>query len=598
MADIRVKDLDESAAPGADYYLLTDSATDGVKRVKTTNIVTPSDIGAAAIDDLGSAAFADTGDFATSTQGGLADSAVQPGDLGTAAALDVGTSADNIVQLDSSAKLPSAVLDSTFGNTQGSVIYRGASSWTAVLPGTSGQFLKTQGASASPVWDDIPGGGDMLSSTYDPDNKSADVYDVANHSYLPAGTGASSQDLDTYLDQAIWATNFGADSTGANDSAAAINAAIVFANSRGGGTVRLPAGTFKITDTISIAYDNVSLVGDGVEATKIVPAFTTTKNAIEITGKSYNRVADLSIRGDADGAGNVAAGIQLDDTYRTSLERLNIEYCAVNIYLKNGGATHCYAPTLRDIRTNYGGIGLQVGDTTTTSRWQGLYMYGCTFGAATDCGVIIYSVGGLSWLGGECLGNKTSVKVRPGTGQLINGGDIANVWFDDNDDCGIDADITLGAGGGGSFRDFAFTNCSFNFSQGGTGFVLNGHNATDLGVSTITFSNCRWVINAGFGMYMQYVYHVEFNNCAFIGNSTETPNAVPGLSIGPGCTNIRMIGGQSGTTSEFAATQQYGVYIDSTCWNVTLLGVDLTGNITTGYIDNGSNNFQSGYLVT
>ena len=40
--------------------------------------------------DLGSAAAADTGDFATAAQGGLADSAVQPGDLGTAAAEDVG----------------------------------------------------------------------------------------------------------------------------------------------------------------------------------------------------------------------------------------------------------------------------------------------------------------------------------------------------------------------------------------------------------------------------------------------------------------------------------------------------------------------------
>ena len=40
--------------------------------------------------DVGTAAAADVGDFATAAQGGLADSAVQPGDLGTAAAEDVG----------------------------------------------------------------------------------------------------------------------------------------------------------------------------------------------------------------------------------------------------------------------------------------------------------------------------------------------------------------------------------------------------------------------------------------------------------------------------------------------------------------------------
>jgi len=58
------------------------------------------------ITDAGTAAASDTGDFATADQGTLADSATQPGDLGTAASLDVGTAANEIVQLDASAKLP------------------------------------------------------------------------------------------------------------------------------------------------------------------------------------------------------------------------------------------------------------------------------------------------------------------------------------------------------------------------------------------------------------------------------------------------------------------------------------------------------------
>ncbi|BEV44760.1 glycosyl hydrolase family 28-related protein [Afipia carboxidovorans] len=51
MADIRVKDLDEAVVPGPDYYLLTDSETDGVKKVKTTNIVKPDDIGLDNVDN-------------------------------------------------------------------------------------------------------------------------------------------------------------------------------------------------------------------------------------------------------------------------------------------------------------------------------------------------------------------------------------------------------------------------------------------------------------------------------------------------------------------------------------------------------------------
>lgn len=44
--------------------------------------------------------------FATAAQGALADTAVQPGDLGTAATLNVGVAANNVVQLDGSALLP------------------------------------------------------------------------------------------------------------------------------------------------------------------------------------------------------------------------------------------------------------------------------------------------------------------------------------------------------------------------------------------------------------------------------------------------------------------------------------------------------------
>lgn len=100
-----------------------------------------------------------TGSFATT----IAANAVTNEKLATAAD---GTIKSNI---SGSTATPSdntitAVLDKLFGTTQGSVIYRGASSWAALTPGTSGNFLKTQGAAANPVWDSIPGGGDMLST--------------------------------------------------------------------------------------------------------------------------------------------------------------------------------------------------------------------------------------------------------------------------------------------------------------------------------------------------------------------------------------------------------------------------------------------------
>jgi hypothetical protein len=46
----------------------------------------------------------------------------------------------------------SALLDSLFGSAEGDILYRGASAWITLPPGTSGQFLQTQGSGAAPLW--------------------------------------------------------------------------------------------------------------------------------------------------------------------------------------------------------------------------------------------------------------------------------------------------------------------------------------------------------------------------------------------------------------------------------------------------------------
>jgi hypothetical protein len=65
----------------------------------------------------------------------------------------------------------SAQLDD-ISSTRGSVLYRGASAWQALAPGTSGQFLRTNGAGADPSWAAASGGSGggawSLDSSYTP----------------------------------------------------------------------------------------------------------------------------------------------------------------------------------------------------------------------------------------------------------------------------------------------------------------------------------------------------------------------------------------------------------------------------------------------
>lgn len=53
----------------------------------------------------------------------------------------------------------SAFIDSAFGSTQGSILYRNATGWVSLSPGTTGQFLKTNGSSANVTWATAPGTG-------------------------------------------------------------------------------------------------------------------------------------------------------------------------------------------------------------------------------------------------------------------------------------------------------------------------------------------------------------------------------------------------------------------------------------------------------
>lgn len=54
---------------------------------------------------------------------------------------------------------PSAFLDAAFGATQGNVLYRGASAWASLGPGTAGQVLTTGGSGANPSWAAATGSG-------------------------------------------------------------------------------------------------------------------------------------------------------------------------------------------------------------------------------------------------------------------------------------------------------------------------------------------------------------------------------------------------------------------------------------------------------
>lgn len=115
------------------------------------------------------------GDYGDITVGGSGTTmAIDAGAVGTAEIADDAvtyakiqdvSATDRILGRDSSGAgvieelTLSAVLDMIGSAAQGDILYRGASGWARLGAGTSGHFLKTQGAGANPTWDAAGGGG-------------------------------------------------------------------------------------------------------------------------------------------------------------------------------------------------------------------------------------------------------------------------------------------------------------------------------------------------------------------------------------------------------------------------------------------------------
>ncbi len=59
-----------------------------------------------------------------------------------------------------------SLIDAAIGTTQGDILYRGSATWSVLAPGTTGQLLASQGASANPHWVTASGSGTVTSVSW------------------------------------------------------------------------------------------------------------------------------------------------------------------------------------------------------------------------------------------------------------------------------------------------------------------------------------------------------------------------------------------------------------------------------------------------
>jgi hypothetical protein len=186
----------------------------------------------------------------------------------------------------------SEVLDFVGSAAQGDILYRGAATWTRLGAGTSGQFLKTQGTGANPIWDSPSGAGDVVGPASSTDNAAA-RFDSTTGKLLQNGalliadtTGAISRSGGGGIQQQGTNTN---DNAAAGEVGEYVSATVV-----SGSAVSITANTAVTITSISLTAGDWDVDGifiaTGNAATKvklIYPSFSTTNNTRDATIGNY-----------------------------------------------------------------------------------------------------------------------------------------------------------------------------------------------------------------------------------------------------------------------------------------------------------------------
>lgn len=389
--------------------------------------------------------------------------------------------------------------------------------------------------------------------------------------------------------------DFGAVGDGVADDTAAIQAAINAAQSRGGGTVFLPAGNYLVSATLTVTAGNVRILGDGMWITTIQRAAdygnTLVCTGDDLTGALCFNFSVNEIGFENTGLVTSGAHILLNGVTRFEIKSVFASNGFYNFALK-GATAGIIADTYTLGTSLFGGSGsnrayVLFGNSAATYPHPScgdVFVNNFNWRANTSNqlysdGVRIESADGL-WFSNGHIGNAASanIKIDGSTSEMLNLVFFENVMSDE----GTGNSCAITGGTPTIFETIKFSNCTFK--SGGSpaycpyGIVIQ----SGCNVSEVLFSNCdiQEFGYSGVALSSSVSGVVSFVGCMVKGNGRTV--AAPGYNILGGVNNVSIIGGYSGRTNSGtgAGLQTYGIAVGAPCENIAISGVDLTGNAT------------------
>lgn len=347
--------------------------------------------------------------------------------------------------------------------------------------------------------------------------------------------------------------SFGAVADGVADDTPAFNAALAAVNAVGGGTVRVPQGTYMIASQIVIPGDNVTVEGAGVGRTVLTDAADFSTGMVYATGKNGVSVRNLTLKPTFNGYGLYVDGdvtdVSVQDVF---VDQQRTDGSGV---VFSAGANGAARVTFRGVRvkspaSSTGTVGIAIGGGTQTSTvssdlvvegcttdgfvtgmhngqngvWRNARISDCRFTGAAKWGAYLYHYDQCQVVNCEFSGNDVGAFMdddSPGQGGLV-----ANCLFRDN--------LTIGL-----YREEwakgAMTGCSFQ----GNGYGFAMMSGRDVSIAGCTFyGNTRDGVLIDFGASITslassgpaqgatysitntvHIQDVSFVGCTIAGNS-------------------------------------------------------------------------------
>ncbi|NQU16883.1 MAG: hypothetical protein HQ564_02360, partial [Candidatus Saganbacteria bacterium] len=209
----------------------------------------------------------------------------------------------------------SSLVSSPASSVQGDILYHDGTSWSRLAAGTSGQFLKTQGSSADPVWAAAGGSGTVtsitagtglsggtiaISGTIAIDNLGVDTAQIAAEAINESKLAGSNAPTDNYLlSYDLASTGF----TWVDGSGATLVT--------NGGTQNLFAGE-NAGDSITTAQD-LAFVGYNVGTAVTTGSYNTALGSTALlsttTGASNTALGYNALAANTTGQNNIAVGV-------------------------------------------------------------------------------------------------------------------------------------------------------------------------------------------------------------------------------------------------------------------------------------------------